>query len=455
LDKEKNKPMQQARQRTGAHDGRLWRLGLGLLWGGPVIASLYLMLAWLPSPQARAAQPPFELAVEEVASGFVTPIKISNAGDDRLFVVERQGLIQILLPDGTRLPEPFLNLTDRILSNNNEQGLLGLVFEPQDPTTFYVNYTRNSANSDDQGDTVIARFRVSTTNANQADPESEEIILVVDQPYPNHNAGDLAFGPDGYLYIPLGDGGSGGDPQNRAQNLNELLGKVLRIDVVGEQTYTIPPDNPYADDNNPNTRAEIWSLGWRNPWRFSFDRETGEMYIGDVGQSNWEEIDYEPANTPGRNYGWNRCEGRHVYPPQEPPQPCTDDTFINPIFDYARSDGVAVTGGFVYRGEDYPKLVGHYLFADFATGNFWSLLRTGNSWTVTPYGNIGVSNPTSFGEDHAGELYVANYDGTIFRIVDNSPPQETETPTPTNTLVRVTPESLTPQSYLPLITGSE
>jgi glucose/arabinose dehydrogenase len=439
-------------QRTPPQADRFWRLSLGLLVGGTVIASLYLALAWLPAPQVQAAQPSFELAVEVVAGGFDNPVKITHAGDERLFIVEQEGRIQILLPNGTRLPEPFLNLTGRVV-NGGERGLLGLAFEPDDPTTFYVNYTRASSNSEERGDTVIARFRVSDTNPNQADPASEEIVLVVDQPYPNHNAGDLAFGPDGYLYIPLGDGGSGGDPQNRAQNLNELLGKVLRIDVVGEQTYAIPPGNPYAEDNNPDTRAEIWSYGWRNPWRFSFDRETGDMYLGDVGQGDWEEIDFEPANTPGRNYGWKRCEGSYVYPPQNPPAPCPDGTLIKPIFDYNHNEGYSVTGGFVYRGTDYPNLVGHYIFADFGSGNFWSLRRNGNTWAVTPHGNIGVGSPSSFGEDVNGELYVADHGGTIYRIVDNSPQQET--PTPTNTLVQVTPESLTPQSYLPLIGHSE
>jgi glucose/arabinose dehydrogenase len=448
--------MSELRQKLSdpAQRQRLWRVSLGLVLGGAIVAGLYLPLALAPIAPAWAAQAAVELAVEPFASGFARPVKIANAGDERLFIVEQGGVIHILEPDGDRLPDPFLDLTDQLVSEN-ERGLLGLVFEPADPTTFYVNYTRKSDDNDDNGDTVISRFKVSPTDANRADPASEQVILVIDQPFSNHNAGDLAFGPDGYLYIPMGDGGSGGDPGNRAQNLNELLGKVLRIDVVGQTTYAIPPGNPYADDNNAQTRAEIWSSGWRNPWRFSFDRATGDMYLGDVGQGDWEEIDHEPANTPGRNYGWKRCEGGYLFPAVDPPQPCADAGLTNPIFDYGRDDGRSVTGGFVYRGAEYPNLAGHYLFADFATGVFWSLARNGASWTATRHGQIGVGNPSSFGEDQNGELYVASHGGTIYRLKETGQPQETATPTATSTLVRVTPESLTPQSYLPLVNASE
>ncbi|RIK34709.1 MAG: glucose dehydrogenase [Chloroflexi bacterium] len=416
-----------------------------------VVATLVGLTALQPAAFVAARPAQFELQLVEFASGFNSPVKIANAGDDRLFIVEQSGIIHIVKTDGTRLAEPFLDLTDRV-ATGCERGLLGLAFEPGDPATFYVNYTRKSDIAEQHGDTVIARYRVSSTDANRGDPDSEEIVLVVAQPFCNHNAGDLAFGPDGYLYIPLGDGGSGGDPGNRAQNLNELLGKTLRLDVVGQQTYAIPPGNPFADDGDPETRAEIWSYGWRNPWRFSFDRATGDMYAGDVGQGDWEEINVEPPNTPGRNYGWRLCEGSYVYPPTNPPTTCSTNGLTLPIFDIERADARSITGGYVYRGADYPELVGHYIFADYVTGNFWSLARnTEDTWTAAKHGNLGINSPVTFGEDKDGKLYVASHGGTIYRIQTRL----VDTPTPTHTLKPTTPPALTPQSYLPFIQGSE
>lgn len=428
---------------------------------------LFLVVALDTGLRPLAASPAsnpaaITLDLEEFASGFNQPVKITHAGDDRLFIVEQEGFIRIVQADGTKLDTPFLDIRSRVESGASEQGLLGLAFDPDDPSIFYVNYTRKSSNAQQRGDTVIARYRVSTADPNRADPNSEQIVLVIDQPFGNHNAGDLAFGPDGYLYIPMGDGGSGGDPNNYAQNLAELLGKVLRIDVSGVTTYTIPSDNPYANDNNPNTRAEIWSSGWRNPWRFSFDRATGDLYFGDVGQGAWEEIDFEAANTPGRNYGWKRCEGSYIYPAQNPPQKCsTTDALVEPIFDYPRAKGSSVTGGYVYRGVQYPNMVGHYIFADFGSGNFWSATPNGqDGWNVVEHGELDAGSPSTFGEDSDGELYVANYgDGAIYRVRDASPvTTPTNTPSPTNTLTPVTPTlvptafpSLTPASYLPLI----
>jgi glucose/arabinose dehydrogenase len=416
----------------------------GLQSTGPVVAG-------------EATATAIQLELEPFASGFTHPVKLTNAGDERLFVVEQGGTIYTVDKNGNRLPDPFLKITDRVLSGG-EQGLLGLAFEPGDPTTFYVDYTRKSSVSSQAGDTVIARYQVMAGDPNRGDPDSEKIVLVIDQPYENHNAGDLAFGPDGFLYIPMGDGGSGGDPQNRAQNLNELLGKVLRIDVVGQQTYRIPPGNPYANDNDPDTRAEIWSSGWRNPFRFSFDRATGDIYYGDVGQQSREEVDYERANTPGRNYGWNLCEGSHVYPPQDPVELCPTNTGLTPpIFDYGRGEGTTVTGGFVYRGSQYPNLVGHYIFADFGSGAFWTLVRNQQGvWGATKYQSLPATSPSSFGENSAGELFVADYGGAIYQIIDASA-QQTPTPsvTPTATLVAITPEAMTPQSYLPLVGKSK
>jgi glucose/arabinose dehydrogenase len=422
-------------------------------WFAVVVLTILAVVSGLPlaGPVAVGGQG-IQLELEVFAVGFSQPVKIANAGDERLFVVEQQGIIYILDAQGARLPTPFIDLTDRV-ELDDERGLLGLTFTPGDRTTFYVNYTRKSNVNAERGDTVIARYHTLAADLNQGDPDSEEIVLVIDQPYANHNAGDLAFGPDGFLYIPMGDGGSGGDPEDRAQNLNELLGKVLRLDVVGQATYAIPPGNPFADDNNPNTRAEIWSYGWRNPWRFSFDRVTGDMYLGDVGQTAREEVDFEPANTPGRNYGWNQCEGSIAYPPQDPPQPCPNTSGLTPpIFDYGRGEGTTVTGGFVYRGSQYTNLVGHYIFADFGSDRFWSLVRDGQgNWNATPHGPLGASNPSTFGENQNGELFVASHGGTIYRIKDASAPPVTETPTPTPTLVTLTPPALTPQRYLPLV----
>jgi glucose/arabinose dehydrogenase len=410
-----------------------------------------------PVHRVEANTHAIQLSLAPFASGFSNPVKLTNAGDDRLFVVEQAGVIHVLDGNGNRLPDPFLDLTDRVESGG-ERGLLGLAFEPNNPATFYVNYTRKSTNNAERGDTIISRFNVLSGQPNRGDPDSEQIVLIIDQPFSNHNAGDLAFGPDGYLYIPMGDGGSGGDPQNRAQNLNELLGKVLRLDVVDEQTYVIPPDNPYANDGDPNTRAEIWSSGWRNPWRFSFDRATGEMYVGDVGQGAREEVSYEAANSPGgANYGWNLCEGNYVFPAEDPPRLCsTTDALLEPIFDYGRSLGTTVTGGFVYRGSAYPNMIGHYIFADFGSGRFWSLVRDDqDNWNATDHGQIGGGNPSTFGENSIGELFVASHGGSIFRVIDTSAPPETPTPTATNTLVPITPDSLTPQSYLPLVHKNE
>jgi glucose/arabinose dehydrogenase len=350
-------------------------------------------------------------------------------------------------------------------SAESEQGLLGMAFEPNDPKTFYVNYTNQ------QGDTIIARYKVMPNEADRADPNSEQIVLFVDQPFANHNAGDLAFGSDGELYIPLGDGGSGGDPNGNGQNLSRLLGKTLRLHVTGVTTYTIPAGNPFANDGDPNTRAEIWSYGWRNPWRFSFDRLTGDMYLGDVGQGRREEVDFEPKNTPGRNYAWNRCEGAIVYPPSPTPTPCpTNAGYTLPLFDYGRSDGTTVTGGYVYRGTQYPNLVGHYIFADFGNGNFWTILPDGQGGGIpTKHGALGAGNPSTFGEDAAGELYVADYGtGIIYRIKDTAPvvtptPTSTSTLTATPTFVPTTvtlvptapPPTGTPRAYFPLIRRTE
>ncbi|RMF23902.1 MAG: T9SS C-terminal target domain-containing protein [Bacteroidetes bacterium] len=374
------------------------------------------------------AQPQIELQL--VAGGFTRPVDIASAGDERLFVVEQTGRIKIIDGEGNVLPVPFLDIDDRVNSGANERGLLGLVFHPNyaENGYFYVNYTDNSG-----GDTRISRFRVSADDPNRADPASEVILLEIDQPFSNHNAGDLAFGPDGYLYVPTGDGGSGGDPGNRAQNPQSLLGKMLRFDLGpdGDQ-WNIPADNPFV--GNPDVRDEIWALGLRNPWRISFDRLTGDLWIADVGQDAWEEIDFVPAPVEGGlNFGWRCYEGNHPFNTGNCPP---IDSFTFPIHEYANnfSTGCSVTGGFVYRGCAYPELYGHYLYTDFCTGKFWVLRPDGQGgWENFEIANLANQEYSSFGEDRNGELYVAALgEGRIYRIVetqqDCSPQVEIQNP---------------------------
>jgi glucose/arabinose dehydrogenase len=314
------------------------------------------------------------------------------------------------------LSTPFLDITDRVRSVRSEQGLLGLVFHPNYATNgyFYVNYTDTSSN------THISRFQVFSETPNLADPDSEVILLTIEQDFANHNGGDLNFGPDGYLYIGMGDGGSGGDPNNHAQTPTSLLGKMLRIDVDGATPYAIPPDNPFVDD--PDTRDEIWAIGLRNPWRFSFDRLTDDLYIADVGQGTWEEIDLQPASSPGgENYGWSCYEGNNILKPSR----CnTAITYTFPIHVYGHTQGnCSVTGGYVYRGSQYPALWGHYLFADYCSGRLWSLTPDGQGgWQVTFLNDI-PGNPSTFGENLAGELFVAGHaNGIIYRVVETDTP---------------------------------
>lgn len=387
---------------------RRWLLTVSLLValgiGGLRLTLLPIARAQTAPPvTAAATQAEVPLTLEAYASGFTLPVDIASAGDGRLFVVEKGGVIRVIEANGRLLPTPFLDLRARIGAGGREQGLLGLIFQPGSTAVFYVNYTNTS------GDTVIARYRVTGSNINQANPNSEEIVLVIDQPYANHNGGDLLFGPDGNLYILLGDGGGAGDPDENGQDLNELVGKLLRINVTGVATYTIPAGNPYANDGNADTRAEIWASGLRNPWRASFDRTTGDLWIGDVGQSNWEEVNFQAASSAGgANYGWDCYEGNH---PFESTDCAAASQYTFPIFEYPHSQGCSITGGFVYRGTQFPDLVGRYLFADFCSGNFWSLGSNGQGgWAATLHGAQEIS-PSAFGEAANGELYVADYRG--------------------------------------------
>lgn len=357
-----------------------------------------------------AADPP-SIRLHRVASSFQSPLDIRFDGSGRMFVVEQRGTIRIVR-NGALLSQPFLDWRSKV-SCCGERGLLGLALSPsfESNGAFYVNYT------DTQGTTVIARLRVSA-NPDVADAASEQVLLRIAQPFSNHNGGNLVFGPDGYLYVGTGDGGSAGDPQNNAQRTDTLLGKMLRIDVEGGQaTYTAPPDNPFV--NSAGARPEIWATGLRNPWRYSFDRETKDFWIADVGQDRAEEVNFQPASSRGgENYGWRRMEGLQCYPATSS---CDRNGLTLPVLEYGRSLGQSVTGGFVYRGSRYPALLGFYLYADFGSGNLWGVQRQGAGWDNRLLLATGRSIST-FGDDPAGELYLASYgSGEIFLIAAGPP----------------------------------
>jgi len=324
-------------------------------------------------------------------------------------VVEQTGVARVV--DAAAVAAtPFLDLRDRV-STGGERGLFALAFHPEHSTNgqVFVHYT------DTSGDTRVSRFTV-TENADVADPDSEVVLLTVDQPYSNHNGGQIAFGPDGYLYVALGDGGSGGDPQGHGQDLGTLLGTILRLDVDGGQPYAIPDDNPFVGD--PAARDEIWAYGLRNPWRFSFDRSTGDLWIGDVGQNSREEIDREVAGGAGGwNYGWNVMEGGECYQAAD----CDRSGLTLPVHSYGTNEGGAcsVTGGFVYRGSQVPSLQGRYLFGDFCAGFVRALTLSGEE--ITSVDNVldDVGQISSFGEDGAGELYVLDLGGRVYRLVES------------------------------------
>lgn len=347
-----------------------------------------------------------EIELVDVTDEIDSPTVITNAGDERIFVVEQPGVIRIFYRDGTVESQPFLDIQDRVEDAGGEQGLLGLAFPPDYCTDgrFYMNYTHTE---NTQLVTRISRFEVDPENPNQGDPDSEEILIQFNQDFSNHNGGHLEFGPDGYLYIGTGDGGSGGDPNNRAQDITSYLGKMLRIDVSPESGYDIPLDNPYIFDDFG--QDEIWSFGLRNPWKFAFDSETGDLYIADVGQNAFEEVNFESFLAEGGlNYGWRCYEGNADYNLNG----CDAPEYVFPVYEYAHSNPsfnhCSVTGGRVYRGPSFELFQGAYFFTDFCSGYYWAIRPSFNGFSVYELGTAGASFVTTFGEDVFGEIYLGN-----------------------------------------------
>ena len=343
---------------------------------------------------------------------FTRPVDLQHAGDqsNRLFVVEQAGIIHSFENEPqVSTKNTFLDIREQVRDNGNEEGLLGLAFHPEFENNgyFFVNYTAS-----DPRRTVISRFSVGPDTPDQADPSSELIILEIEQPYGNHNGGQLAFGPDNYLYIAVGDGGSAGDPMNHGQNRSSLLGSILRVDInvrEDNKNYGIPADNPFAGIGAP-VKAEIYAYGLRNPWRMSFDTSTGDLWTGDVGQNEFEEIN--KINS-GGNYGWNFREGNSCF---EPDENCPSEALIAPVLAYGRSSGSSVTGGYVYRGSAIPEFFGKYFYADFSSGRIWMITMNGNNLVE----NTELSNTnlriSSFGVDQDNELYICAFDGRIYRL---------------------------------------
>ncbi len=360
---------------------------------------------------SAASPSQLELEVAFPHLTFVRPVDFQHPGDgtNRLFVVEQRGIIWVFENNPTTTTrKKFLDIQDRVDDSGNEMGLLGLAFHPnfENNGYFYVDYTAGNPRR-----TVISRFQVSASNPDSADRNSELVLLTVNQPYSNHNGGQIGFGPDGFLYISLGDGGLAGDPQNNGQNRATLLGSLLRIDVnttSGNLNYGIPPDNPFAGNTN-GWREEIFAYGLRNMWRFSFDPVTGWLWGADVGQDAWEEIDIIRK---GKNYGWRIVEGRHCF---NPPSNCDTSGLEMPIWEYPHSQGQSITGGFVYRGPSVPELIGKYVYADFVNGRIWALTYDGGSAanTLLMDTNLKIS---SFGVDARNELYICAFDGKIYRF---------------------------------------
>jgi glucose/arabinose dehydrogenase len=384
------------------------------------IAALTMAAAFLAAvaaPSAGAvAGPQIKLALR--ASGLSNPTFVTSArdGTGRLFIVEQTGKIRIYV-NGVVLATPFLSIGSQV-SKGYEQGLLGLAFHPNYKSNrkLYVNFT------DVNGNTVIREYRASSTNKNVVATSTARTILKVGQPYANHNGGMLAF-KGGFLYVGMGDGGSGGDPGDRAQNLNTRLGKMLRInpkdpDGAGPKKYSIPASNPFV--GTTGAKGEIWSLGLRNPWRWSFDSSTGDLWIGDVGQCQYEEVDHH-GDAKGDNFGWNKVEGTHVFDNSvdcNTSQPlCTVTCHTLPVAEYSHDpDGCAIVGGYVYRGSAYPAWVGHYIYGDYCTGKMWEMPVAGGLGSAVDVSPSTSLSLTSYGTDSAGELYAAEQGGSIYKL---------------------------------------
>ena len=386
--------------------------------------TIFSIFAWGVLFPLVDAQPVIEL--EEFATGLNQPVNLTHAGDERLFSVGKTGIVQIITAEGQVLPEPFLDITERVFERNppNEQGLLGLAFHPEFPDSsyFYVNYTFGR-------DTRISRFTVDPSNPNQADTTSELIILDIAQPFENHNAGDLAFGADGYLYIPMGDGGGANDPRNSGQDSTSLLGKILRIDIDNpsdNRNYSIPVDNPYLTDSI--IPDEVWSFGLRNPFRFSFDRQTNDIWIGDVGQNAREELNFLPnGEARGANFGWKCKEGELDRVASSCP-PNADSILTPPIFTYVTNgdvggDGCSIVGGYVYRGSEFPGLQGVYVFSDYCSGKIWTVTPdTASTWDIVDQGVFRRFEIAAFGENAGGELFLTYLNqGIVYKVKDVGP----------------------------------
>jgi glucose/arabinose dehydrogenase len=358
----------------------------------------------------RVFPDPAQYGWEVVAQGLERPVGLFNSGDNskRLFILEQGGRIR-LFQSGQLRGAPFLDITDRVGATANERGLLGMAFHPgyPQPGYIYVNYT------DLDGNTVISRFSVFAEDPTRADPQSENILLQVQQPYPNHNGGAVVFGPDGFLYLGLGDGGAANDPRGFGQSTQTLLGKILRIDVDEGKRYAIPPTNPFVAGGG---LPEIWAYGLRNPWRLAFDSLTGNLYIADVGQNAWEEIDFWPAGAPGgANFGWDYWEGTHQFEGTPP----DGLVLVEPVAEYSHSEGCSVTGGEVYRGGAMPEFNGIYLFGDYCSGLVFGLLQDeSGAWQTQRLFETGA-NISSFGVDEQGEVYLVDLSGAVLRLTRN------------------------------------
>jgi glucose/arabinose dehydrogenase len=376
------------------------------LWTRTALTLLATLALGLALSSATAQE------LREVASGLDRPLGVAHAGDGsgRLFVVEQRGTVQVLV-QGAVQADPYVDLRDRTRAQG-ERGLLGLAFHPRfsENARLFVHYT------DLGGTTTLSELRAASADAATVDVATERVILTQEQPYGNHNGGQIAFGPDGFLYVALGDGGSGGDPLDAGQDLGTWLGAILRIDVDGDAPYAVPADNPFVDV--AGARPEIWAYGLRNPWRFSFDAETGDLWIADVGQSAVEEVNLQRADSPGgENYGWRIMEGDRCHTPA---RGCDPTGLVMPVITYTHASGWgrSITGGYVARGDDVPSLRGTYVFGDFVSGRVFAAERSGDSWEARPLLDTGF-NIAAFGQGEDGALYLADYgSGRLFRFVE-------------------------------------